>query len=65
MHRIGVMFELGLGVAQDDGEAVRWYRRAAELGYQPAQQSMIELAVVRSRETPSTTDAPTSPDTKP
>ncbi len=31
------MFDRGKGVPQDDAEAVRWYRRAAEQGYARAQ----------------------------
>jgi len=34
---LGLMYDLGLGVAEDDGEAVRWYRMAAEQGYAAAQ----------------------------
>ena len=31
-YSLGVMYQLGLGVPQDDQEAVRWYRLAAEQG---------------------------------
>ncbi len=31
------MYRKGQGVPQDDAEAVRWYRRAAEQGYARAQ----------------------------
>ena len=34
---LGVMYAKGLGVKQDDVEAVKWYRKAAEQGYAPAQ----------------------------
>ena len=34
---LGVMYEDGLGVKQDDFEAVKWYRQAAEQGYEKAQ----------------------------
>ena len=34
---LGVMYDEGLGVPQDDGEAVRWYRLAAEQGAASAQ----------------------------
>jgi len=35
---IGSMYERGLGVRQDYGEAARWYRRAAEQGDVDAQR---------------------------
>ncbi len=31
------MYEAGLGVAQNYGEATKWYRKAAELGFATAQ----------------------------
>ena len=31
------MYDLGVGVPQDDAEAVRWYRLAADQGYTLAQ----------------------------
>ncbi|HHF3818741.1 tetratricopeptide repeat protein [Haemophilus influenzae] len=34
---LGVMYAKGLGVKQDDVEAVKWYRKAAEQGYADAQ----------------------------
>jgi hypothetical protein len=37
---LGVMYEEGLGVAQDYTEAVRWYQRAAERGYSPVQYNL-------------------------
>ena len=36
-YNLGVMYQLGLGVPQDDQEAVRWYRLAAEQGDGSAQ----------------------------
>ena len=36
-YSLGVMYQLGLGVPQDDQEAVRWYRLAAEQGDASAQ----------------------------
>ncbi len=36
----GANFELGRGVPQDYAEAARWYRRAAERGYPPAQNKL-------------------------
>jgi hypothetical protein len=35
--RLGVMYDNGEGVPEDDAEAVRWYRLAAEQGLVPAQ----------------------------
>ena len=34
---LGVMYENGDGIKQDDFEAVKWYRKAAEQGYAGAQ----------------------------
>ena len=34
---LGVMYEVGQGVKQDDFEAVKWYRQAAEQGEANAQ----------------------------
>ena len=36
-HNLGVMYSKGQGVPQDDAEAVKWYRLAAEQGYARAQ----------------------------
>ena len=36
-YRLGVMYDDGEGVLEDDREAARWYRRAAEQGYAAAQ----------------------------
>jgi TPR repeat protein len=32
MHNLGLMYADGRGIAKDEEEAVRWYRRAAEDG---------------------------------
>ena len=37
---LGVMYEDGLGVKQDDFEAVKWYRQAAEQGHANAQANL-------------------------
>ena len=37
------MYEIGLGVAQDDVEAAKWYRKAAEQGYAAAQSNLGEM----------------------
>jgi hypothetical protein len=34
---LGLMYDTGEGVPQDDAEAVRWYRRAADQGHADAQ----------------------------
>ncbi len=37
---LGVMYDVGRGVPQDDVEAVVWYRQAAEQGHASAQHSL-------------------------
>ncbi len=37
---LGGMYAAGLGVPQDDTEAIRWFRMAAEQGYANAQYSL-------------------------
>jgi uncharacterized protein len=37
---LGMMYDAGLGVAQDFTEAAKWYRRAADQGYAEAQLSL-------------------------
>ena len=37
---LGFAYDLGLGVSEDDAEAVRWYRMAAEQGNARAQNSL-------------------------
>ena len=39
-YYLGVMYDRGDGVAEDDAEAVKWYRKAAEQGYALAQFSL-------------------------
>jgi TPR repeat protein len=39
-HMLGVCYQNGHGVSRSDGEAVQWYRKAAELGYAPSQTSL-------------------------
>ena len=36
-YNLGVMYEQGQGVAQNNVEAVRWYRKAADQGHAQAQ----------------------------
>ena len=42
-YRLGEMYDLGQGVAQDYAQAVAWYRRAAEQGHAPAQFALAEM----------------------
>ena len=37
---LGLMYDKGEGVPQDDAEAVRWYRLAAEQGHAEAQANL-------------------------
>jgi TPR repeat protein len=39
-HNLGLMYEEGRGVPQDDAEAVKWYRRAADQGNALAQDKL-------------------------
>ena len=39
-NNLGVMYDKGEGVPEDDAEAVRWYRRAAEQGDAYAQSNL-------------------------
>ena len=39
-YRLGVMYEFGLEVPQDEAEAVAWYRLAAEQGHATAQYDL-------------------------
>ena len=34
---LGVMYDFGMGVPENDAEAVRWFRKAADQGYAKAQ----------------------------
>ena len=43
MNRVGVMYNDGVGVAQDYDEAMRWYKRAAELGNAMAMRNIGTL----------------------
>lgn len=45
MHRIGSMFEHGIGVTPDRPTAELWYRKAAEQGYEPAEEAFVRLGV--------------------
>ena len=37
---LGLMYDVGEGVPENDAEAVRWYRKAAEQGDAPAQNNL-------------------------
>ena len=37
-HNLGYMYSKGLGVPENDAEAVKWYRKAAEQGFAPGQK---------------------------
>jgi len=39
-RNLGIMFQQGLGVPQDEVEAAHWYRQAAENGHARAQQNL-------------------------
>ncbi len=41
---MGFMYDFGYGVQEDDIEAVKWYRLAAEKGYTQANTSIYSLA---------------------
>ena len=40
---MGSMYDEGLGVPENDAEAVKWCRKAAEQGYAPAQYNLGPL----------------------
>ena len=46
MFNLGVKYEIGEGVLEDDEEAVKWFRKAAELGHAEA---MFFLGIVYFR----------------
>ena len=48
---LGVMYDLGLGMSQDDGQAVVWYRKAADQGV-PAAQYRLGLMYANGRGVP-------------
>jgi hypothetical protein len=39
---LGVMYSKGLGVPQDDKEATKWWRLAAEQEFAPAQHNLYQ-----------------------
>ena len=42
-NRFGACYKTGRGVNNDYGEAVKWYRKAAENGYEAAQRELAEF----------------------
>jgi TPR repeat protein len=47
MYNIGVLWEGGLGVAQDRDKATEWYRKAAAAGNDDAKAALKSLAAPR------------------
>ena len=43
MNNIGILYNKGLGVEQDEAMAASWYRRAAEIGFANAQFNLANL----------------------
>ena len=39
-NKVGIYYQNGIGVAKDNAEAVRWYKRAAEQGHANAQNNL-------------------------
>jgi TPR repeat protein len=48
-NNLGVMYYGGEGVPQDYAEAVKWYRKAADQGYAPAQAGLGAVLKRRRR----------------
>jgi TPR repeat protein len=42
---LGVMYDRGQGVPQDDVQAAEWYRKAAEQGHAAAQNNLLAVSV--------------------
>jgi TPR repeat protein len=45
MYNIGVLWEGGLGVAQDRNQAIDWYRKAAAAGNERAGEALKSLGI--------------------
>ncbi|MCX7806508.1 MAG: tetratricopeptide repeat protein, partial [Planctomycetota bacterium] len=43
LFNMGQVYELGWGIPEDWDEALKWYRRAADLGYGPAAGKIAEI----------------------
>ncbi|RWQ30191.1 MAG: sel1 repeat family protein, partial [Mesorhizobium sp.] len=64
-YNLGPMYADGEGVVEDDGEAVRWYRRAAGQDYAPSQYQlgvMYDSGMASSGMTPKFSTAAGSPE---
>ena len=44
-RHLAELYELGLGVAQDMGKAIHWYKQAADRGSHPARTRLLELGL--------------------
>jgi TPR repeat protein len=44
LTNIGWLYRNGWGAARDYAEAMRWFRKAADQGYAPAQRQLAHLA---------------------
>ncbi|WP_299071456.1 tetratricopeptide repeat protein [uncultured Paraglaciecola sp.] len=42
-NNLGYMYQNGKGVAQDDKQAVFWYRKAVEQGYKRAKEKLKQF----------------------
>ncbi|MDP6128458.1 MAG: SEL1-like repeat protein, partial [Planctomycetota bacterium] len=42
-YSLGGMYEYGRGVEKDEKEAVKWFRKAAEQGYEPAKLALKQI----------------------
>ena len=42
-YNLGLLFQYGLGVTADSAEAVKWYRKSANQGYEEAKKKLKEL----------------------
>jgi TPR repeat protein len=42
-HKVGFMYELGLGVPKNEAEAAKWYRLSAEQSYANSQFQLAEM----------------------
>ncbi len=62
---LGVMYEIGQGVPQDDKTAVKWYRLAAEQGHAGAQSNLKILQEKIAEQQPSPTVTAEKPPTPP
>ena len=46
---LGALYELGMGVDQDDAMAMRWYAKAAAQGHEGAQAQIAEVLKKRRK----------------